>query len=73
MMSFHVGSLGFLTHFVYENHQQDIRRVIEGMLSILYLHTQCFTRDSLKEARTIPFNCTLHLLKPMILELYTFS
>ena len=31
MMSFHVGSLGFLTHFVYENHQQDIRRVIEGV------------------------------------------
>jgi hypothetical protein len=30
MMSFHVGSLGFLTHFVYENYQQDIRRVIEG-------------------------------------------
>ena len=31
MMSFHVGSLGFFTHFVYENHQQDIRRVIEGV------------------------------------------
>ena len=31
MMSFHVGSLGFLTHFIYENHEHGIRRVIDGM------------------------------------------
>ena len=30
VMSFHVGSLGFLTHFVYDSHQLDIRRVVDG-------------------------------------------
>ena len=53
MMSFHVGSLGFLTHFVYENYQQDIRRVIEGnvLLKSVRIHL------ALGETAVTPLYC----------------
>jgi NAD+ kinase len=38
VMSFHVGSLGFLTHFIYDTHEQDIRRVIDGNVSLTLRH-----------------------------------
>ena len=36
------------------------------------LHNSVFTRDSLKGVRTMPFYCTLQLLKPMILKIIHF-
>ena len=40
---------------------------------LTYQVSSVFTRNSLKGVRTMPFYCTLELLKPMILEHYRFS
>jgi NAD+ kinase len=58
MMSFHVGSLGFLTHFVYENYQQDIRRVIEGNVSLTLRHRlQCVFKTDYEVVETVEDAC----------------
>lgn len=53
VMAFNLGSLGFLTPFIFANYRETVSQVLEGnifiLTSLLYHHTNNFVTPSLKK------------------------